>query len=261
MELNQIQKNKIANSAFLVTGGAGFIGSNIVEFLLKTGAGKVRVLDNLSTGFRKNIQEFESRKEFEFIEGDIRNLQHCLQACEGMDFVSHQAALGSVPRSIDDPVTTNDVNIGGHLNMLIACRDRKIKCMAYAASSSTYGDSIELPKKEDRIGKPLSPYAVTKLVNELYADVFFKTYGVKTIGLRYFNVFGPRQNPYGAYAAVVPLFMESVLNGTSPFINGDGMQTRDFTYVENAVFANILAMITENPESINQVTRCAIKKC
>jgi len=193
--------------SFLVTGGAGFIGSNLVEYLLKYGAGKVRVLDNFATGFRENIAEFRDHPAFELMEGDIRDVETCKKAMEGMDYVSHQAALGSVPRSINDPITTNEVNISGFLNMLCAVKDNgSVKRFVYAASSSTYGDSKQLPKVEDRIGKPLSPYAVTKYVNELYADVFAKTYGIETIGLRYFNVFGPKQSPQGAYAAVIPLF-------------------------------------------------------
>ncbi|RAJ22207.1 SDR family oxidoreductase [Pedobacter cryoconitis] len=233
----------LSQSAFLITGGAGFIGSNLVKYLLKYGAGKVRVLDNLSTGFLKNLQEFESNPAFEFIKGDIRDPATCLSACEGIDYVSHQAALGSVPRSIQDPITTSQVNIEGFLNMLMAVKEQKVGRMIYAASSSTYGDSKELPKTEDRIGAPLSPYAVTKLVNELYADVFRKTYETDSVGLRYFNVFGPNQDPEGAYAAVIPLLMKAVLTGTAPVINGDGSQTRDFTFIENVVQANIKAML------------------
>lgn len=230
--------------SFLITGGAGFIGSNLVEYLLKYGARKVRVLDNLSTGFYKNLKEFENNPAFEFIEGDIRDQSACKKACEGIDYVSHQAALGSVPRSITDPVTTNEVNISGFLNMLLAVKEAGVKRMVYAASSSTYGDSKVLPKQEDHIGAPLSPYAVTKYVNELYAAVFAKTYGTDSVGLRYFNVFGPKQDPHGAYAAVIPLFMKAVINSTQPIINGDGSQTRDFTYVENAVQANVRALLT-----------------
>jgi UDP-N-acetylglucosamine/UDP-N-acetylgalactosamine 4-epimerase len=233
-------KNNITNYSFLITGGAGFIGSNLVEYLLKHGAKKVRVLDNFSNGYRENLTEFMSHPAFELLEGDIRDLATCQQAMEGMDFVSHQAALGSVPRSINDPATTNAVNITGFLNMMIALKDSpSVKRMVYAASSSTYGDSKALPKVEDTIGKPLSPYAVTKYVNELYADVFGKTYGTDVVGLRYFNVFGPKQSPNGAYAAVIPLFMQALKDGTSPKINGDGEQTRDFTFVDNAVQANI----------------------
>lgn len=230
--------------SFLVTGGAGFIGSNLVEYLIKFGAKKVRVLDNFSTGFRSNIAQFMGNPAFELIEGDIRDLRTCQLAVAGIDYVSHQAALGSVPRSIDDPSTTNMVNINGFLNLLIAVRDEAaIKRMIYAASSSTYGDSVELPKKEGNEGVPLSPYAVTKLVNELYGDVFSKIYGLHTIGLRYFNIFGPRQDPSGAYAAVIPLFMQAAIDKKNPIINGDGETSRDFTFIENAVQANIKAML------------------
>lgn len=234
---------EIGNSSFLVTGGAGFIGSNIVEYLIKYGAGKVRVLDNFSTGSLNNIRPFLELPNFELIEGDIRDFATCQRALEGIDYLSHQAALGSVPRSIADPITSNEVNVSGFLNMLTAARDAGVKSMVYAASSSTYGDHPGLPKYEDRIGNPLSPYAVTKLVNELYAGVYSKTYGFHAIGLRYFNVFGPRQNPRGPYAAVIPLFAESALVGKAPFINGDGETSRDFTFVENAVQANIRGML------------------
>lgn len=233
----------LSSFSVLVTGGAGFIGSNIVEYLLKYNIGKVRILDNLSTGYLSNLEKYLPLANVEFIEGDIRNLNTCEKACEGIDFVLHQAALGSVPRSISDPITTNDVNITGFLNMLMAVKGSSVKRMVYAASSSTYGDSKELPKVEERIGKPLSPYAVTKYVNELYADVFSKTYGIEVIGLRYFNVFGPRQNLKGPYAAVIPLFIEAALKNESPTINGDGETSRDFTFIENAVQANIKAML------------------
>ena len=230
----------LSQLSFLVTGGGGFIGSNIVEYLLKYGAKKVRVLDDFSNGHRENLLEFHSNPSFELIEGDIRDLQTCKDAMKGIDYVTHQAALGSVPRSINDPATTNAVNISGFLNMMIALKDSSsVKRMIYAASSSTYGDSLTLPKVEDHIGKPLSPYAVTKYVNELYADVFGKTYDTDVIGLRYFNVFGPKQSPDGAYAAVIPLFMQALKDDSSPKINGDGEQTRDFTFVDNAVQANI----------------------
>lgn len=258
MQLSPAQSKMISTSKFLVTGGAGFIGSHIAEYLLKSGAEKVRVLDNLSTGYMHNMQPFANHPNFEFVKGDIRDLNTCKGACEGMDYVSHHAALGSVPRSIDDPITTNEVNITGHLNMLVSCRDMAVKRMVYAASSSTYGDSKVLPKKEEVIGKPLSPYAVTKYVNELYADVFYRTYGLETIGLRYFNVFGPRQDPNGNYAAVIPLFINAILENKSPYINGDGMHTRDFTYVANAVQANINAMVTENHSAVNQVFNIAV---
>ncbi|NEM97602.1 SDR family oxidoreductase [Pontibacter burrus] len=236
----------LSQYSFLVTGGAGFIGSNIVEYLLKYNAGKVRVLDNFATGSHANIEEFKSNPAFELIEGDIRDLATCRKALEGIDYVSHQAALGSVPRSINDPITSNDVNVSGFLNMLVAARDASVKRMVYAASSSTYGDHPGLPKVEDKIGKPLSPYAITKYVNELYGDVFSKTYDFHTVGLRYFNVFGPKQNPKGPYAAVIPLFIEAALKGEAPFINGDGETSRDFTFVENAVQANIKALLATN---------------
>lgn len=225
---------------FLITGGAGFIGSNIVEYLLKYNAGHVRVLDNLSNGYIENIQDFMALPNFEFIEGDIRNLETCKKAIDGMDYISHQAALGSVPRSISDPISSNQVNIDGFLNILYSVKESKsIKRMVYAASSSTYGDSKLLPKVEGNEGRPLSPYAVTKLVNELYADVFSQVYGTHTIGLRYFNIFGPKQNPNNPYAAVIPIFCDAFLNNQRPNIYGDGETSRDFTFVENAVQANI----------------------
>lgn len=245
MYQQQFHTSDISNSRFLVTGGAGFIGSNIVEYLIKYGAGKIRVLDNFSTGSPDNIREYLNLSNFELIEGDIRDAEVCRQAAEGMDYVSHQAALGSVPRSINDPITSNDVNVGGFVNMLVAARDAGVRRMVYAASSSTYGDHPGLPKVEDKTGKPLSPYAVTKLVNELYADVFSRVYDFHTVGMRYFNVFGPKQNPKGPYAAVIPLFIESALKGESPYINGDGETSRDFTFVENAVQANIRALMAE----------------
>lgn len=229
---------------FLVTGGAGFIGSNIVEYLIKYNAGHVRVLDNLSNGYFENIKDFMGLPNFEFILGDIRNFETCKKAMEGMDFVSHQAALGSVPRSISDPITSNEVNVSGFLNILTAVKDApNIKRMVYAASSSTYGDSAALPKVEGNEGNPLSPYAVTKLVNELYADVYSKVYGLHTIGLRYFNVFGPKQNPNNPYAAVIPIFCKAFIEGKQPTINGDGLTSRDFTFVENAVQGNIRALL------------------
>jgi UDP-N-acetylglucosamine 4-epimerase len=228
---------------FLVTGGAGFIGSNIVEYLLRYNAGHVRVLDNLSNGYFENIQDFKSLPNFEFIEGNIRDLETCKRALDGIDYIMHQAALGSVPRSISDPISSNQVNIDGFLNILYTVKESKnIKRMVYAASSSTYGDSKALPKVEGYEGKPLSPYAVTKLVNELYADVFSQVYGVHTIGLRYFNIFGPKQNPNNPYAAVIPIFCDAFINNQSPNINGDGETSRDFTFVENAVQANIRAL-------------------
>ena len=242
---------------FLITGGAGFIGSNLVEYLLKYGAKKVRVLDNLSNGYLKNIAEFMDHPSFEFMEGDIRDLETCKKAMVGIDYVSHQAALGSVPRSIDNPITTNEVNVSGFLNMLVAQKESTtVKRLVYAASSSTYGDHKALPKVEDTIGKPLSPYAVTKLVNELYADVFYKTYGTQIIGLRYFNIFGPKQSPNGAYAAVIPLFMQALIDGVAPTMHGDGEQTRDFTFVENAVQANVRAFFAPE-EAISNVYNIA----
>jgi UDP-N-acetylglucosamine 4-epimerase len=239
---NAYHTQPLTELSFLVTGGAGFIGSNIVEYLLKYGAKKVRVLDNFSNGYRANLTEFMELPNFELIEGDIRDLETCKAAIDGMDYVTHQAALGSVPRSINDPATSNEVNVTGFLNMMIALKESKtVKRMVYAASSSTYGDSKTLPKIEDTIGKPLSPYAVTKYVNELYADVFGKTYNTDVIGLRYFNIFGPKQSPNGAYAAVIPLFMQALQDNQPATIHGDGEQTRDFTFVDNAVQANIKA--------------------
>lgn len=243
----QFHEIDITDKSFLITGGAGFIGSNIVEYLLKFNAGKVRVLDNLSNGYFSNIDKFCTLQNFEFVEGDIRNLETCYQALKEIDYVSHQAALGSVPRSIADPITTNEVNIGGFLNILMASKDsKKLKRMVYAASSSTYGDSKELPKVEGKEGAPLSPYAVTKAVNEMYAKVFSKVFNFHTIGLRYFNIFGPNQNPNNPYAAVIPIFCDAFINGVSPFINGDGEVSRDFTFVENAVQANIKAMLVDD---------------
>ena len=242
----------------LVTGGAGFIGSNLVERLLSLEhISKVRVLDNFSTGNRANLIGFEGHPKYEFMEGDIRDYTTCLAACENMHLVSHQAALGSVPRSIADPLSTNAVNITGTLNVFTAAKETGIRRVIYAASSSTYGDSTELPKVEHRIGKPLSPYAVTKYVNELYADVFANLYGMELIGLRYFNVFGPRQSPNGAYAAVIPLFLKHLLANESPIIHGDGSTSRDFTYIENVLQANCLALFTENSEAVNQVYNVA----
>ena len=242
----------------LLTGGAGFIGSNILAALLKDErVGKVRVLDNLATGNRKNIERYLKHPDFEFVWGDIREYTTCIDVCQDIDAICHQAALGSVPRSIQHPVTTNNVNITGTLNIFTAAKNCGIKRVVYAASSSTYGDSKELPKKEDRIGSPISPYAVTKLVNELYANVYGSLYNMEFIGLRYFNVFGPNQDPHGAYAAVIPLFATAVLQDKQPTINGDGEQSRDFTYVDNAVQANIRAIFVENPDAINQVYNIA----
>jgi UDP-N-acetylglucosamine 4-epimerase len=240
----------------LVTGGAGFIGSNLCSALLSRGD-HVVCLDNFSTGFRHNIEPFANHPNFKLIEGDIRSLATCSRAVADVDYVLHEAALGSVPRSIKDPITTNDVNIGGFLNMLVASRDRGVKRFVYAASSSTYGDSKHLPKEEDHIGRPLSPYAITKYVNELYAEIFAKTYQLDSIGLRYFNVFGRRQDPNGAYAAVIPLFVRQLISHQSPVINGDGEYSRDFTYVDNVIQMNLLALETQNPEALNTVYNTA----
>jgi UDP-N-acetylglucosamine 4-epimerase len=234
----------LSKFSFLITGGAGFIGSNLVEYLLRYNAGHVRVLDNLSNGYFENIKDFVGLPNFEFIEGDIRDFKTCKSAVNRIDFISHQAALGSVPRSISDPITSNEVNVSGFLNMMVAGSESKsLKKMVYAASSSTYGDNPDLPKVEGNEGNPLSPYAVTKLVNELYADVFSRVYGLNTIGLRYFNVFGPKQNPNNPYAAVIPIFCKHFIENTKLIINGDGKTSRDFTFVENAVQANIKAML------------------
>lgn len=242
----------------LVTGGAGFIGSNLVEQLLGKGDVQfVRVLDNLATGSLRNLEDFEGNSKFEFMQADIRDYETCLTACEGMDAISHQAALGSVPRSINDPLTSNEVNVTGTLNIFTAAKEKGVKRIVYAASSSTYGDHTGLPKVEDVIGKPLSPYAVTKYVNELYAQVYARMYGLQLIGLRYFNVFGPKQNPAGPYAAVIPLFVKAVLDNTPPTINGDGEHSRDFTFVANAVQANLKALFTEQTEAVNQVYNVA----
>jgi len=255
---NLFHSSDLSKSSFLVTGGCGFIGSNIVEYLLKYNAGKVLVLDNVSTGFKKNIEPFLSKSNFKFIEGDITNLETCKAACEGVDYVNHQAALGSVPRSVKDPIATHAVNATGFLNVLVAARDAGAKRLVYASSSSVYGDHPVLPKKEEDTGNLLSPYAVTKKTNELYAKVFASTYKMEIIGLRYFNVFGPNQSPEGAYAAVIPLFMQAVINKTAPYIDGDGEQTRDFTFVENAVQANIRSFFTDKPDALNQVYNVAV---
>ncbi|SNR49622.1 SDR family oxidoreductase [Flavobacterium sp. ov086] len=240
----------------LITGGAGFIGSNLCEYFLGLGH-EVICLDNFSTGHRYNLKDFIENPNFKLIEGDIRNIDDCALAVEGVDYVLHQAALGSVPRSINDPITTNDVNVSGFLNMLVASRDAKIKRFVYAASSSTYGDSQGLPKVEDVIGKPLSPYAITKYVNELYAEIFSRTYGLETIGLRYFNVFGRKQDPNGAYAAVIPKFVMQLMKHESPVINGDGNYSRDFTYIDNVIQMNELAITSQNPNAINTVYNTA----
>jgi UDP-N-acetylglucosamine 4-epimerase len=243
-------------STILITGGAGFIGSNLSEYFLSKGH-KVVCLDNFATGHRHNLKDFIENPNFRLIEGDIRNAADCIEAVKGVDYVMHQAALGSVPRSINDPVTTNDVNVSGFLNMLMAAKEAKVKRFVYAASSSTYGDSVGLPKIEEVIGKPLSPYAITKYVNELYADIFSKSYGLETIGLRYFNVFGRKQDPKGAYAAVIPKFVMQMMQHKSPVINGDGNYSRDFTYIDNVIQMNELAMTTTSELAVNTVYNTA----
>ncbi|KIO49432.1 NAD-dependent epimerase/dehydratase family protein [Nitrosospira sp. NpAV] len=250
---------------WLVTGVAGFIGSNLLETLLKLNQ-KVVGLDNFSTGYPHNLEQIkaligeESWRNFSLIEGDIRQLEVCRDACKGVDYVLHEAALGSVPRSIQDPIRTNESNISGFLNLLVASRDASVKCFVYAASSSTYGDHPDLPKIESVIGRPLSPYAVTKYVNELYAEVFARCYGMKSIGLRYFNVFGPRQDPNGAYAAVIPQWIAALIRNKTLYINGDGETSRDFCFIENVIQANLLAALTENPEAVNQIYNVAINE-
>lgn len=264
IQYQKIQQDLVATpKTWLITGVAGFIGSNLLETLLKLNQ-KVVGLDNFATGYQKNLDEVqrlvsnEQWQRFSFVEGDIRNFADCQTACAGVDYVLHQAALGSVPRSLADPITTNEVNISGFLNMLTAARDAEVQSFTYAASSSTYGDHPDLPKVEDKIGKPLSPYAVTKYVNELYADVFARSYGFKSVGLRYFNVFGRRQDPDGAYAAVIPKWTASMIKGETVFINGDGETSRDFCYIDNTVQANILAATTQNEDATNQVYNVAI---
>jgi len=247
---------KLSNKKILVTGGAGFIGSNLCQSLLEKG-NQVICLDNFATGKRENIKEFLEDPNFTLLEADIRKLEDCLKACQGVDYVLHQAALGSVPRSIKDPITSNEVNVSGFLNMLVASRDNGVKRFVFAASSSTYGDSESMPKVEDVIGKPLSPYAITKYVNELYADIFSKSYGLETIGLRYFNVFGKKQDPNGAYAAVIPKFVSQLMKQESPVINGDGNYSRDFTYIDNVIQANLLCLVTTNEKAINTIYNVA----
>ncbi len=254
--MNTKQLERINSSKILVTGAAGFIGSNLCEALLNMGSTVVG-LDNFATGHKKNLSHIIDNQNFNFIEGDIRNLDDCHNACKGVDFVLHQAALGSVPRSINDPITSNDVNVGGFLNMLVASRDAGVKRFIYAASSSTYGDSKALPKVEEKIGKPLSPYAITKYVNELYADNFKKSYNLDTIGLRYFNVFGRKQDPNGAYAAVIPKFVMQFMKHESPVINGDGSYSRDFTYIDNVIQMNLCAITSDNPDALNNVYNTA----
>lgn len=247
---------QLKDSKVLVTGGAGFIGSNLCEFLLENGA-IVYGLDNFATGHKKNLERCREHSNFHFIEGDIRNFEDCTSAARAVDYVLHQAALGSVPRSVDDPITTNAVNVSGFLNMITAARDQGIRRFVYAASSSTYGDSVVLPKLEDEIGKPLSPYAITKYVNELYADVFHKAYGLDCIGLRYFNVYGRKQDPAGAYAAVIPKFTKQLMAHQSPVINGDGSFSRDFTYIDNVIEMNIRAMLSTETAALNTVYNVA----
>lgn len=255
---NTFHTKDLSQSSFLVTGGAGFIGSHITEYLLKNGAKKVRVLDNMVNGFQSSLDILRQYPAFEFIEGDIRNADTCVKTCEGIDYISHQAALGSVPRSIKEPLYFNEVNVLGFINMLKAAVDNKVKQFVYASSSSVYGDEPTLPKKEDRIGNCLSPYAATKKTNELYAQVFADVYGIKLMGFRYFNVFGPRQDPDGPYAAVIPLFVKGIMKRTPVFINGDGGQTRDFTFVENAVQVNVKGMLTDNADALKKVYNVAV---
>jgi len=254
---NPFHKENLNEYSFLVTGGAGFIGSHLVEYLLKYKAGKIVVLDSLATGRMQNVDLFKNHPNYQFIKGDITDLEVCRSACKNIDVVLHQAALGSVPRSFIEPERTNASNIGGTLNMMIAAKDNKIKRFVYASSSSVYGDNNELPKIEERIGNPLSPYAVSKRTNELYAHVFASGYGFKAVGLRYFNVFGPRQDPNGPYAAVIPRFIQAIQTGVPVTIHGDGMQTRDFTFVENAVQANIKAAFATEA-ALNQVYNVAV---
>ncbi len=254
--MNTKQLEQLRAAKILVTGAAGFIGSNLCETLLEKGSTVVG-LDNFATGHKKNLLAIQNNPKFTFIEGDIRNLSDCHKACEGVDFILHQAALGSVPRSINDPITSNDVNVGGFLNMLVAARDAGAKRFIYAASSSTYGDSKSLPKVEENIGKPLSPYAITKYVNELYADNFKKTYDLDTVGLRYFNVFGRKQDPNGAYAAVIPKFVMQFMKYESPVINGDGTFSRDFTYIDNVIQMNLLAIVSDKQDALNNVYNTA----
>lgn len=255
---NLFHSEELSGKNFLVTGGAGFIGSHIAEYLLKNGAGKVRVFDNMSNGFISNLNLINNYPGYEFIEGDIRDKDACMRACTGIDYVSHQAALGSVPRSIKDPFYTNDVNVSGFVNILKSAVDCNVKRFVYASSSSVYGDEPTLPKKEDRIGNCLSPYAVSKRANEMYAQVFSSVYKIPVIGLRYFNIFGPRQDPDGPYAAVIPLFVKGIIKKTPVYINGDGEQTRDFTFVENAVQINIRSMLSQNNEAFGKVYNVAV---
>ncbi len=255
---NKFHDGDLSTFSFLITGGAGFIGSHIAEYLLKNGAGKVSVLDNLTNGFESNLKILRDYADFEFIEGDIRNIEACRNACEGIDFVSHQAALGSVPRSIKEPSYTNDVNVGGFVNIVKAAVEKKVRKLVYASSSSVYGDEPSLPKIEERTGNCLSPYAVSKKANELYAQVFADVYNIPLIGFRYFNIFGPRQDPDGPYAAVIPLFVKAIMKKSPAYINGDGNQTRDFTFVDNAVQVNIKSMLSNNKDANNKVYNVAV---
>jgi UDP-N-acetylglucosamine 4-epimerase len=257
--MNQLFHDRdLSSSRFLVTGGAGFIGSHIAEYLLKNGAGFVRVLDNMVNGFDRNLELLRGYSNFEFNKGDIRDLETCRQACADIHYVSHQAALGSVPRSIKEPVYFNEVNVGGTVNMMKAAIDNNVRSFVYASSSSVYGDEPTLPKKEEKTGNCLSPYAVTKKTDEIYADVFGRVYGLKQMGFRYFNIFGPRQDPDGPYAAVIPLFVKGILSGQPVYINGDGEQTRDFTYVDNAVQINIKGMLSDNDQAFGRVYNVAV---
>ena len=255
---NIFHDHDLGASSFLITGGAGFIGSHIAEYLLKNGAGKVRVLDNMTNGFETNIEILRQYPAFEFTEGDIRDIEICRKACDGIHYVSHQAAVGSVPRSIKEPSYTNDVNVGGFVNILKAAVENNIRQFVYASSSAVYGDELTLPKKEEKTGNCLSPYAVSKKANELYAEVFTRIYHIPVIGFRYFNIFGPRQHPFGPYAAVIPLFVTAIKNNSPVYINGDGNQTRDFTFVENAVQVNIKGMLVTGDEANNKVYNVAV---
>ncbi len=256
--MNVFHEGSLSDKNFLVTGGAGFIGGHLAEYLLKNGATKVRVLDNMVNGFESNLNVLKQYPAFEFVHGDIRDFETCNKACEGIDYISHQAALGSVPRSIKEPVYFNEVNVGGFVNILKAAVDNNIKQLVYASSSSVYGDEPTLPKQEDKIGNCLSPYAATKKTNELYAQIFADVYGLKIMGFRYFNIFGPRQDPDGAYAAVIPLFVKGIMKQTPVYINGDGEQTRDFTFVDNAVQINVKGMLTQNTEALKRVYNVAV---
>lgn len=258
MNFKQYHTQDLSKLKILVTGGAGFIGSNLVNYLVQHKVGKVIILDNLATGSEKNVQHLLDEYNVAWIEGDIRDLKTCLKATDGVDYVLHQAALGSVPRSIENPLATHETNSTGYLNVLEAAKRNQIKRVVYASSSSVYGDSKELPKQEDNFGVPLSPYAVSKYSNELYGRVFYDVYGLETIGLRYFNIYGPNQSPGGPYAAAIPIFIDHILKGKAPFINGDGQQTRDFTYIDNAIQANIKALFTDKEEALGKTMNIAV---